>query len=1387
MAKVRINYKLIIVLVIGLVLLAGSAIGLRKWFRTKTVSGGYADGKRAYEQGDWAEATDKLGKYIAVRKDDVEILKMYAQAQLNIRPVTQGNVQQAISAYRQITRLDPNDVEAVQKITDIYLSMRAYNEVKSKAEEFLASGEDPNISLNLAKALIGLRRFEEANHNLMEIVEKYPNFIPAYEILAAYSMRRPEHFETDPQVWYEKAITNNPESAMAYIIRGAWNRMNNDKEATMADLKVAEKLDIENFKTTIRLAREYVLAEEPNKAIEILEHVQKQNEDDIDLWTAKSLAALAKEDKKLMVATADQALEKLGYKSWDFLELATELYINGEDYAKAEKTLDKMSSQGDNRAQALFFRGLIESQKNNKLKAAELLREAVDLGYKTSRARILLAQAYSETGDLSSGIQQLRALVNEMPDSFQAHVNLAKLLSQNDDPTSAAEEAQQALQINPSSSEAMMLFIRNKSKSLTRAGVPKNHAEWISLEEKVAKFAPYNKEMDDVIIFNKFKLALYRSDVEKAKRLFQNLENVYPDSMQTQLAKTELLLNERDIDAAKAEIEKMIENYPDRGEPYSYMVQILLAEGKYDECLLVAKDAIGSIENESSRLQLALVVADIAKNIDQEESVIELLKTVYEQFPESVTLKRKLLTFEEINSDPEQAAKIIEEIKEIEGNDGWQWKYEKAKSIYLAEGQKDSTEMTNLLEEAANTNPSNLEISLLRGAAYVQKNDLVAAVSTYKQALARWPSEPKVIIPLISLLYQTENFTEAEELISHASELKIQDPTLDKLQVYSLMKGGSYQDVSELLNSLIENDPNDNSLKLSLALLYLREKKFDQSQELLDQIDDEERSFSVEVAKIELLNAKGDFEQSMRAADELIERFGTAQSYITRGRNFVMIGKNDLAEKDFLKAVEVKPENIECWLVLTDFYRISQNDSKARETINKAISKMPENTNLLKKAIILYGASGSEEDLEHSGELIDQALSANPEDVDLRLLKSRFLISTRNNANVIKAVEILEGLIETYPNVAGAWQLLANVSIQNNNPDRALFYCEKGLAHSPSDPQLLLLKAKVGMETSPFSAVKILNDLLERNPGEIDIIIPLAQAHIKTGNINEAIEMLKQKIETANLQDKRRLNLMLATAYEKDRQSERATEIFEKLAEDSDDEALLYTRANLLIEESKWADLIKLVSKWSANNKDNLDVCHVISRQLIMNDEMNAKATAEDILKRLRASDPTNLETLSNLGLVYQLNGKPAESADIYEEILNIQPNNIVAINNLAWILAENKGEFDKAVQLATRGLELAPNYEDLYDTRGVIYYRMGEYDKAVEDFQNNLKLIPPGKAEAAGAYFHLGRLYAEIGNSSKAVENLNRAISLDPEGDILSASDISTIRRLLYKLKGGR
>ena len=98
--------------------------------------------------------------------------------------------------------------------------------------------------------------------------------------------------------------------------------------------------------------------------------------------------------------------------------------------------------------------------------------------------------------------------------------------------------------------------------------------------------------------------------------------------------------------------------------------------------------------------------------------------------------------------------------------------------------------------------------------------------------------------------------------------------------------------------------------------------------------------------------------------------------------------------------------------------------------------------------------------------------------------------------------------------------------------------------------------------------------------------------------------------------------------------------------------------------------------------------------------------------------------------------------------------NNVMGLNNLAWMLAVRGGNLVEARQLIDRAMTLAGELGHLLDTRAIILIKQG----AVKEAQNDL-----GKAlqeeETASRHFHLAQ--AQQQNRKTAIDSLRKARDL--------------------------
>jgi Zn-dependent protease with chaperone function len=132
-------------------------------------------------------------------------------------------------------------------------------------------------------------------------------------------------------------------------------------------------------------------------------------------------------------------------------------------------------------------------------------------------------------------------------------------------------------------------------------------------------------------------------------------------------------------------------------------------------------------------------------------------------------------------------------------------------------------------------------------------------------------------------------------------------------------------------------------------------------------------------------------------------------------------------------------------------------------------------------------------------------------------------------------------------------------------------------------------------------------------------------------------------------------------------------------------------------------------------------------------------------LTRKLEEHPRNVSLAMNLAMVYQRMGKEAATMDLYEQIIHWNPNEPVALNNLAWMMLTasdlNLRNTARALVLARKAVVLEPAPQFL-DTLAEAYYQNGLTDEAVQTIQAAIERTDENRAyyEAQLRKFRLRR-----------------------------------------------
>ena len=117
---------------------------------------------------------------------------------------------------------------------------------------------------------------------------------------------------------------------------------------------------------------------------------------------------------------------------------------------------------------------------------------------------------------------------------------------------------------------------------------------------------------------------------------------------------------------------------------------------------------------------------------------------------------------------------------------------------------------------------------------------------------------------------------------------------------------------------------------------------------------------------------------------------------------------------------------------------------------------------------------------------------------------------------------------------------------------------------------------------------------------------------------------------------------------------------------------------------------------------------------------------------------------------------------DSYKKALQIQPEQPIAANNLAYLMVEGGQNADLALSYAQTARRALPNSPSTADTLAWVYYSKGTYASA----RDLLEEAEKGAPDDPAIQYHLGMTYNKLSDSAKAMTHLKKAATLAPDSE---------------------
>jgi tetratricopeptide (TPR) repeat protein len=500
---------------------------------------------------------------------------------------------------------------------------------------------------------------------------------------------------------------------------------------------------------------------------------------------------------------------------------------------------------------------------------------------------------------------------------------------------------------------------------------------------------------------------------------------------------------------------------------------------------------------------------------------------------------------------------------------------------------------------------------------------------------------------------------------------------------------------------------------------------------------------------------------------------------------FLRQGNQAKAEEVLRQASNDLPDNAQGVRILADYYANSGQMDKARAEFSTLAAKYPKNTSLLKGYVrVLLQVK----DFAASQTVVAGLMKNNPKDPEVAGLNGIVLL---NNGKTNDAVNALQDAAKNFPKDAflqfwlgkaaqakGDSALAEKSFLQAEVLNPSALNTEEELALIASqrnDMNLLDQVANKTIAAAPRfvngyvwrSIVEQSRNAMDKAEADLKTAMSVAPknplAYVQLGKIRfvqkrypEGVALLEQALE---LDPDSYEAIRLRIDYEMfQKHPDKALARINAQIGKSPKNSNLYDLLAQLQMASKNLDqaLATAEKALQINAADNQAILLYTQIQVLRGQVPSAIAVWEQWAK----SRPNDASVYAILGSLEESRGDLGKAEEYYKKALQIQPQQPIAANNLAYRMLENGENVDVALSLAQTARQSMPNSPSTADTLAWAYYHKGTYGFARDLLESAAKNTP----NDAAIQYHLGMVYSKLSDKSNAAIHLKKAVSLAPD-----------------------
>ncbi len=659
-------------------------------------------------------------------------------------------------------------------------------------------------------------------------------------------------------------------------------------------------------------------------------------------------------------------------------------------------------------------------------------------------------------------------------------------------------------------------------------------------------------------------------------------------------------------------------------------------------------------------------------------------------------------------------------------------------NILLREGSR---------EEALQTYQDIYEVSSRQVVAYymaavlqMDMGDLDAASNTISQFASVYPDRAEVSRLTGILNYRQGNYDQSKTILE-ASLAKDAHPLGYLFLGLSYYGLNQYELALNQFQRALDINPDFERARILVATTLLKQKRVDDAIIEIQKVlrSNPQNAYAHNILGSAYL-ASGEYDKGMAELDLATELDpGLADAHLKQGLFHLSQGDSTRGEADLISAVQAAPEVLNSRLMLVSYYLQKQNYSAAIDTLKSGLTGE-------KSDALLYNYLAAAYFSQKNNKLAVSALES------AKKINSEYLTPYFNLASYYASQSSYQQALDEYQsilaqdekNLRALMSMSGLYRMMGKEDELSALYMR--IENTDTEQGYFIAAQHQFKSGSPDEAIRIIDKGLQSFSSSVPLLNLQAGIYLQKKDLTQAEAIYTKLSGFAPEQGYGSLLRLYLTRGERDK----ASALIDSLLQDHADTDFPYLFASSLnMSEKDYPAAREILNRGMERVKSSE---RIQMQQARIYEITGDTPAARKIYLALRNKNNRFAPAYVALGYLDEQQGNKASARDNYRAAIKYDANNVSALNNLAYLLADNFGEVEESLDLAMKAYRIQPNDPRIMDTLGYLLIKNKRSADALKLLEKAHELLP-GEPTVS---LHLAMAKAETGEVDAAKVLLN-------------------------------